>query len=84
MDELPVGADPGIHLGEPGTGSRLEGRFHFGVGYRFATGEPIEEPEVSLARPVTVAAWRDRLRSRRCWTVWSSLASREISATIMR
>ncbi|TKS62970.1 MAG: hypothetical protein EWM73_01921 [Nitrospira sp.] len=35
--------------------SRLEGRFHFGVGYRFATGETIEEPEVSLARPVTVA-----------------------------
>lgn len=35
--------------------SRLEGRFHFGVGYRFATGDQIEEPEVSLARPVTVA-----------------------------
>jgi hypothetical protein len=35
--------------------SRLEGRFHFGVGYRFATGDMIEEPEVSLARPVTVA-----------------------------
>jgi hypothetical protein len=27
----------------------------FGVGYRFATGDTIEEPEVSLARPVTVA-----------------------------
>jgi len=38
--------------------SRLEGRFHFGVGYRFATGEVIEEPEVSLARPVTVAHGR--------------------------
>lgn len=35
--------------------SRLEGRFHFGAGYRFVTGEIIEEPEVSLARPVTVA-----------------------------
>ena len=35
--------------------SRLEGRFHFGVGYRFATGDQIEEPEVSLARPVMVA-----------------------------
>ena len=35
--------------------SRLEGRFHFGVGYRFATGDMLEEPEVSLARPVTVA-----------------------------
>ncbi|MEO5954287.1 MAG: hypothetical protein ABIR36_01130, partial [Nitrospiraceae bacterium] len=33
----------------------LEGRFHFGVGYRFATGDQIEEPEVSLARPVIVA-----------------------------
>jgi hypothetical protein len=38
--------------------SRLEGRFHFGVGYRFATGDMIEEPEVSLARPVTVARAR--------------------------
>ena len=38
--------------------SRLEGRFHFGVGYRFATGDRIEEPEVSLARPVTVARAR--------------------------
>jgi hypothetical protein len=38
--------------------SRLEGRFHFGAGYRFATGDTIEEPEVSLARPVTVARAR--------------------------
>lgn len=38
--------------------SRLAGRFHFGVGYRFATGDTIEEPEVSLARPVTVAYGR--------------------------
>ena len=37
---------------------RLEGKFHFGVGYRFATGETIEEPEVSLARPVTVGRAR--------------------------
>jgi hypothetical protein len=37
---------------------RLEGRFHFGVGYRFATGHTIEEPEVSLASPVTVARMR--------------------------
>jgi hypothetical protein len=28
--------------------SRLEGRFHFGTGYRFAAGDAIEEPEVSL------------------------------------
>ena len=36
--------------------SRLEGRFHFAVGYRFATEGRLEEPEVSLARPITVAA----------------------------
>jgi hypothetical protein len=29
--------------------SRLEGRFHFGVTYRFATGDKLEEPEVSLS-----------------------------------
>jgi hypothetical protein len=38
--------------------SRLEGRFHFGVSYRIATGETIEEPEVSLARPVKAAGAR--------------------------
>ena len=38
--------------------SRLEGRFHFGVSYRFATGDKLEEPEVSLARPVTMARVR--------------------------
>jgi hypothetical protein len=38
--------------------SRLEGRFHFGVGYRFATGDMLEEPEVSLASPITVARTR--------------------------
>jgi len=35
--------------------SRLEGRFRFGVAYRFATGNTTEEPEVSLARPVREA-----------------------------
>lgn len=35
--------------------SRLEGRFHFAAGYRFATEGRLEEPEVSLARTVTVA-----------------------------
>ncbi|MDZ4856611.1 MAG: hypothetical protein SGJ26_17455 [Nitrospirota bacterium] len=35
--------------------SRLEGRFHFAAGYRFVTEGRLEEPEVSLARPVTVA-----------------------------
>jgi len=34
--------------------SRLEGRFHFAVGYRFATEGKLEESEVSLARPFTV------------------------------
>ena len=38
--------------------SRLEGQFHFGVGYRFVMGKTIEEPEVSLPRPVTVARAR--------------------------
>jgi hypothetical protein len=38
--------------------SRLERRFHLGVAYRLATGDTIEEPEVSLARPVTVACAR--------------------------
>ena len=38
--------------------SRLEGRFHFGVVYRFATGERIEDPEVSLPWPATVARAR--------------------------
>ncbi len=36
--------------------SRLEARFHFAADYRFATEGRLEEPEVSLARPVTVAA----------------------------
>ncbi len=35
--------------------SRLEGRFHFAAGYRFATEGRLEDPEVSLARPVMVA-----------------------------
>ena len=34
---------------------RLDGRFHFAVGYRFATEGRLEEPEVSLARPVAAA-----------------------------
>jgi hypothetical protein len=38
--------------------SRLEGRFHFGIGYRFATGDRIEEPEVSLSWPATMARAR--------------------------
>ena len=40
------------------TPTRLEGRFQFGVRYRFVSGETVEEPEVSLARPVTVSSGR--------------------------
>lgn len=56
-DELPLELIRGFILlnRQP---SRLAGRFHFGVGYRFVTGDMIEEPEVSLARPVTVASAR--------------------------
>ncbi len=32
--------------------SRLEGRFRFGVRYRFVSGNTMEEPEVTLAFPV--------------------------------
>jgi len=31
---------------------RLEGRFRFGARYRFVSGDTVEEPEVSRARPV--------------------------------
>ena len=34
---------------------RLEGRFQFGARYRFVSGNTVEEPEVSLARPVLTA-----------------------------
>ncbi len=53
-DELPLELIRGFILlsRQP---SRLTGQFHFGVGYRFVTGGTIEEPEVSLARPVTVS-----------------------------
>lgn len=34
---------------------RLEGRFHFAVGYRFVTEGRFEEPEVSVAHPFIVA-----------------------------
>ncbi len=38
---------------------RLEGRFRFGLPYRFVSGNTVEEPEVLLALPVTVG--RDSL-----------------------
>ena len=58
--------------------SRLEGRFHFGVGYQFATGDTIEEPEVSLARPVTVA----RARSIQAPSVLDRLAFSRVARSL--
>lgn len=40
---------------------RLEGRFQFGVRYRFVTGQSLEEPEVSAAVPVQVLPVLERL-----------------------
>jgi hypothetical protein len=40
---------------------RLEGRFQFGVRYRFVTGQSIEEPEVSAAIPVQAMPVLERL-----------------------
>ncbi|MBH0185711.1 MAG: hypothetical protein HP477_09960 [Nitrospira sp.] len=40
---------------------RLEGRFQFGVRYRFVTGRLIEEPEVSAAVPVQAVPVLERL-----------------------
>jgi len=36
----------------------LEGRFQFGTRYRFVSGHAVEEPEVSLARPVLTGRLR--------------------------
>lgn len=40
---------------------RLEGRFKFGVRYRFVTGQSLEEPEVSAAVPVQALPVLERL-----------------------
>jgi hypothetical protein len=40
---------------------RLEGRFQFGVRYRFVTGQSLEEPEVSAAVPVQALPVLERL-----------------------
>lgn len=40
---------------------RLEGRFQFGVRYRFVTGQSLEEPEVSAAIPVQALPVLERL-----------------------
>jgi hypothetical protein len=42
----------GDFVGANREAGRLEGRFQFGVRYRFVTGQSIEEPEVSAAIPV--------------------------------
>ena len=60
--------------------SRLERRFHFAVGYRFATGDTLEEPEVSLARPVTVA----RARVAQAPTVLDRLAFSRVGRSLRR
>jgi hypothetical protein len=41
--------------------SRLQGRFQFGVRYRFVTGQSLEEPEVSAAVPVQALQVLERL-----------------------
>lgn len=40
---------------------RLQGRFQFGVRYRFVTGQSLEEPEVSAAVPVQALQVLERL-----------------------
>ena len=40
---------------------RLEGRFQFGVRYRFVTGQSLEEPEVSAAVPVQALPVLERM-----------------------
>lgn len=40
---------------------RLQGRFQFGVRYRFVTGQSLEEPEVSAAVPVQALPVLERL-----------------------
>ena len=40
---------------------RLQGRFQFGVRYRFVTGQSLEEPEVSAAIPVQALPVLERL-----------------------
>lgn len=40
---------------------RLQGRFQFGIRYRFVTGQSLEEPEVSAAVPVQALPVLERL-----------------------
>jgi hypothetical protein len=59
---------------EPG---RLEGRFQFGVRYRFVSGNTIEEPEVTLALPV-----KARTRLAQAPSVLDRLAFSRIARTL--
>jgi hypothetical protein len=51
----------GDFVGANREAGRLEGRFQFGVRYRFVTGQSIEEPEVSVAIPVQAVPVLERL-----------------------
>ncbi|OQW33221.1 MAG: hypothetical protein A4E20_12965 [Nitrospira sp. SG-bin2] len=51
----------GDFVGANREAGRLEGRFQFGVRYRFVTGQSIEEPEVSAAIPVQAVPVLERL-----------------------
>lgn len=51
MGRLPPDLARGF-VGANREAGRLEGRFQFGVRYRFVTGQLLEEPEVSAAVPV--------------------------------
>jgi len=51
----------GNFVGANREAARLEGRFQFGVRYRFVTGQSLEEPEVSVAVPVQAVPVLERL-----------------------
>lgn len=51
----------GNFVGANREAGRLEGRFQFGVRYRFVTGQSLEEPEVSVAVPVQAVPVLERL-----------------------
>ncbi len=60
MGRLPPDLARGF-VGANREAGRLEGRFQFGVRYRFVTGQSLEEPEVSAAVPVQALPVLERL-----------------------
>lgn len=58
--------------------ARLEGRFQFGVRYRFVTGNSLEEPEVSFGHPVKSA----RIRPAQSVSVLDRLAFSRVGRTL--